>query len=87
VEGDEVSNKLRRIREIHFAGFEVAHVIHHHGMDDKTAFEVEAALMDAYSELTNVVGGAGSNDYGAMHAKEIIERYCAAPAVPETWRG
>ena len=50
-------------------------------MDDKTAFEVEAALIDAYPGLTNVVGGAGSSDFGVMHAKEIITRYCAEPAV------
>jgi len=81
VEGDELDNKLKRIREIRVAGFEVAHVIHRHGMDDKTAFEVEAALIDAYPGLTNVAGGSGSNDYGAMHAKEIVTRYCAEPAV------
>jgi hypothetical protein len=49
-------------------------------MDDKTAFEVEAALIDAYQGLTNIVGGAGSNDYGVMHAREIIRRYSAEPA-------
>lgn len=81
VEGDEIDNKLKRIREIRLAGFEVAHVIHRHGMDDKTAFEVEAALIDAYPGLTNLVGGAGSSDFGAMHAREIISRYSAEPAV------
>jgi len=81
LEGDEFNNKLKRIREIRLAGFEVAHVIHRHGMDGKTAFEVEAALIDAYPGLTNIVGGVGGNDYGAMHAKEIIMRYCAEPAV------
>jgi len=78
--GDELSEKLTRIRNIQLAGFEVAHVIHRHGMDDDTAFEVEAALIDAYPGLTNIVGGAGSSDYGVMHAKEIINRYCAEPA-------
>lgn len=81
LEGDDLENKVKRIREIRLAGFEVAHVIHRHGMDDKTAFEVESALIDAYPGLTNIVGGAGGNDYGAMHAKEIISRYCAEPAV------
>lgn len=80
LEGDELSNKLRRIRDIHLAGFEVSHVIHRHGMDDRTATEVEAALIDAYPGLTNIAGGEGSNDYGAMHAKEIIRRYTAEPA-------
>ena len=80
-EGDNRSNKLRRIREIHLAGFEVGHVIHRHGMDEEISIEVEAALIDAYPGLTNIVAGAGSNDYGAMHAAEIISRYAAKPAV------
>lgn len=75
------SNKLRRIRDIHLAGFEVSHVIHRHGMDDRTAFEVEAALIDAYPGLTNEVGGLGSAEYGVMHAQEIIRQYMAEPAV------
>ncbi len=77
---DDPSNKLKRIRDIRLAGFEVAHVIHRHGMDDRTAFEVEAALIDAYPGLTNIAPPFGS-DFGAMHAREIIERYAAEPAV------
>ncbi len=77
---DQMSDKLKRVREIRLAGFEVAHVIHRHGMDEKTAFEVEAALMDAYPGLANIAGGTGG-DYGAMHAQEIIRRYSAEPAV------
>src|SRR5947207_8144915 len=46
LEGDDLDNKVKRIRDIRLAGFEVAHVIHRHGMDDQTAFEVEAALID-----------------------------------------
>jgi len=80
LDGDDLDNKIKRIREIRLAGFEVAHVIHRHGMDDKTAFEVEAALIDAYPGLTNIAGGTGG-DYGAMHAEEIIRRYSAEPAV------
>jgi hypothetical protein len=79
--GDELGNKVKRIREIRLAGFEVAHVIHRHGMDDATAFEVESALIDAYPGLTNSAGGVGGSEYGAMHAKEIIRRYAAEPAV------
>jgi len=80
VDEDEPSNKLRRIRDIHLSGFEVAHVIHRHGMDDRTAHEVESALMDAYPGLTNIAAGEGS-DFGAMHAMEIVRRYAAEPAV------
>lgn len=79
-DGDDLGDKLKRIREIRVAGFEVAHVIHRHGMDEATAFEVEAALMDAYPGLSNIAGGTGSSDYGAMHAREIIRRYSAPPA-------
>lgn len=81
LDGDEIDNMLKRIREIRLAGFEVGHVIHRHGMDEATALEVEAALIDAYPGLTNIAGGAGGNDYGAMHAREIVRRYSAEPAV------
>ncbi len=80
-DGDDLDNKLQRIRDIRLAGFEVAHVIHRHGMDDETAFEVEAALIDAYPEVLNDFGGRHNNDYGVMHAREIVQRYCAEPAV------
>lgn len=81
IEGDDPSSKLKRIRDIQIAGFEVSHVIHRHGMDEKTAFEVEAALIDAYPGLTNVIVGPGSSAFGAMHAEELIRRYAAEPAV------
>jgi hypothetical protein len=77
---DDPNNKMRRIRDIHLSGFEVAHVIHRHGMEDNTAFEVEAALMDAYPGLTNIASGIGNSEFGAMHALEIIRRYAAEPA-------
>ena len=81
IKDEDPSNKLKRIREIHLSGLAVAHVIHRHGMDAKSAFEVEAALMDAYPGLTNVASGTGSADYGAMHAEEAIRRYSAPIAV------
>jgi len=49
-------------------------------MDEDTALDVEAALIDAYPGLTNLAAGAGSNEFGPMHAKEIIRRYAAEPA-------
>jgi hypothetical protein len=79
VESEDPGEKLRRIREIRAAGFEVAHVIHRHGMDEPTAFEVESALIDSYPGLTNAAVGFGS-DFGAMHAQEIIRKYSAHPA-------
>lgn len=82
-DGDDLTDKIQRIREINQAGFEVAHVIHRHGMDDATALEVEAALIDAYPGLTNIAGGSGSGDFGTMHAREIVRRYSAEQAVFE----
>ena len=52
-------------------------------MDEDTAFEVEAALIDAYPGLTNVAGGRGSSEYGVMHAEDILRRFSAEPAVFE----
>ena len=81
LDGDELDNKMERIRAIRLAGFEVGHVIHRHGMNQKAALEVEAALLDAYPGLTNVAGGVGSSERGAMHAREILHQYGADPAV------
>jgi hypothetical protein len=80
LDGDD-DKKMKRIREIQLSGFEVAHVIHRHGMEDETAFEVESALIDAYPGVTNIVGGVGGYEFGVMHATEIIRRYTAEPAV------
>lgn len=79
-EVDEISSKLKRIRAIRLAGLDVGHVIHRHGMDDATAFEVEAALIEAYPGLTNIAGGNGSDEFGTMHAREIVKKYAAEPA-------
>jgi hypothetical protein len=77
---DELTNKLKRIREIRLDGFEVTHVVHRHGMNEETALEVESALIDAYPEATNLIGGRASDEYGLMHARQIIERYEAPQA-------
>lgn len=74
--GDLLTAKLERIREIRAAGLEVGHVIHRHGLGTQTlAYEVEAAVIDAYPGLTNQVSGHGSGDYGSRHVEEIINEY------------
>lgn len=78
---DALSDKLKRIREIRKDGFEVGHVIHRHGMDEKTALEVEAALIDAYPEAENKVAGHYSSERGMMHVKQIIRQYHAEETV------
>jgi len=73
-EEDEVSLKYGRIREINKAGLDVIHIIHRHNMTAEVALEVEAALIDAFSGLTNLVSGKG-NDFGPMNAIEIERKY------------
>ena len=75
---DDVDLKLQRIRDIRAVGLEVSHVVHRHGIDrEVVAYEVEAALIDAYPGLTNKVVGLGSGDYGSRHVEEIILQYAA----------
>lgn len=77
---DAISLKLQRIKDIHTAQLEVAHVIHRHGIEtEDVAFQIEGALLDAYPGLTNQMGGHGSGDYGVRHAAEIIAEYTAEP--------
>ena len=71
--------KYQRIRDIRGAGLEVIHVIHRHGMTPRTAFEVEAALIDAYPGLVNLQAGHGANDRGSRHADEIIKAHTLEP--------
>lgn len=80
IETDSLSEKMTRIRSIHIAGFDVAHVIHRHGLSEKSSFEVEAALIDAYPGITNIMNGHGNSDFGAMHSSEIIKKYAAETA-------
>jgi hypothetical protein len=72
---DDWDLKLATIRDIVNAKLEVIHVIHRHGMCEDAAFEVEAALIDAYPGLTNKIGGCGSADRGAMNAQQVQDQY------------
>lgn len=78
---DEINEKIQTIRGIIAAGLNVIHVIHRHGMDEQTARDVEASLIDAYPGATNIASGLGSSDYGPMNALEIITKYAAEEAV------
>lgn len=72
---DFVSAKQSVIQSIRNSGLEPIVVIHRHGMDDETAKEVEAALIDAYQQLTNIQAGVGSNDFGPRTVYEILREY------------
>ena len=71
---DDVSLKVKTIREIKLSGLDVIHVIHRYGLTAKEAFEVEAALIDCYlgMGLTNIQSGHGS-DRG-VNSAEVLER-------------
>ena len=72
--------KMQRIKEIKSAGLEVSHVIHRYGIDSpRVAYEIEAALIDAYPGLTNKVKGHGSKTFGLRHVEEIIREHEAKP--------
>jgi hypothetical protein len=77
---DAADLKLQRIKDISAAGLEVAHVIHRHNIENEDiAFQIEAALIDAYPGLTNKVSGHGAGDYGCRHVEQIVTEYAAKP--------
>ena len=69
---DSISLKMQQIRDIKNAGLEVIHVIQRWGLSSDEAFEVEAALIDAYGQLTNIQGGHAS-DRG-VNSADVLER-------------
>lgn len=77
---DETSLKIKTIREIRNAGLEVIHIIQRHGMNEDTAFEVEAALIEAIPGLTNSQDGHDNSERGCANVKEIVDRYTAQTA-------
>ncbi len=80
---DAIDLKLQRIKEIVAAGLDVAHVIHRHGIENENvAFQIEAAVIDAYPGLTNRVSGHGADDYGVRNVEEIIRQFAAPPFQP-----
>lgn len=63
--------KERQIAEILASGKEVIVIIHRHGLTNKEALEVEAALMDCYPGLTNKQRGFGI-DRGATLLEDLL---------------
>lgn len=75
--------KIKRIKEIKQTGLQVIHIIQRWGMDQKTAFEVEAAFIDYFGlqELTNKVKGHDSNR--GMRWTDELEREFTTPVFEE----
>ncbi len=70
--------KIQKIKEIRAADKEVEHIILRWGMNEQTAFEVEAALIDfvGVEKLTNSVRGYDT-DRGRTNADELQIKYGA----------
>jgi hypothetical protein len=76
---EEDSQKRRRIQAIVEAKGSVEYVIHRHGLTEAEAFHVEAALIDAYPNLTNIQSGHGIDRNGQMSVREIMRLYELPP--------
>jgi hypothetical protein len=75
--------RLTTIRDVRDSGLEVGvEIIRHRIPDERTAYEVEAAVIDTLaltgSDLTNLVGGRGS-ERSWRPLEEIIAEYAAEP--------
>lgn len=77
---DEIELKYKKIRDITSEGYDVTHIIHRHGLDEETAYHVEAALLDLLDITTNIQGGRYSNDIGPMNVSDILVKYKAETA-------
>ncbi len=73
---DEKSEKIAQIQDILSTGKEVICIIHRWGLSEKTAFEVEAALIDAYPGLTNKIGGH-HGERGIVMADDLLQALTA----------
>lgn len=50
-------------------------------VSDKIAYEVEAALIDAYEGLSNIANGHGNSERGCQHAEQLEQKYRKEPLV------
>lgn len=76
------TDKLDRIREIRGNNLEVDYRLVRHGLTEKEAFEVEAALIDfvGLAHLSNAVVGQRSSERGLMSVADVIGFYGSSPA-------
>lgn len=83
--------KHKRILEIKADGHNVIRIIHRHFLfetfDKETSellsFEVESALIDAYTRLTNTQEDRNSDNRSSTHINEIIKKYSKEETIPK----
>ncbi len=85
LETEQSSNKMELIREIHQAGLEVEYFILRHGLNEKTAYEVEAAMIDfiGLDKLSNEQDGHHNFDFGLRTTDQVKALYEAEDFAPE----
>ena len=76
------SQKNSRIQQILDADLTPSIIIHRHGLEESTAFEVEGALIDAYPYLVNDQSGHHNEERGTKTLREIKEQY-ELPELPK----
>ena len=86
-EGKKGTNKLDQIQAILKKNKTVEHVIVRHGLNEKTAYQIEASLIDTFRFIPtfndfvsgNIQGGMNSIENGLMSSEEIKRKYNALP--------
>jgi len=80
LETEYSSDKIDVIKSIVSDGFQVEHFVLRHGLEESSAFEVEAAMIDfvGISNLSNLQGGHYSSDFGIKSTEEIIAMYSSS---------
>ncbi len=84
-QGKSGTDKLEAIQAILKENKEVAHVIVRHGLNERTAFQIEATLIDVFKFIPNfsafvkgnVQGGVNSIEKGLMSVDEVKRKYNA----------
>lgn len=77
---DRFSTKIQTILDVKAANLEVVHIIHRHGMTEKEALQVEAALIDVYPGLTNEMRGHDAAR-GPAYVNQLRDAYAAEEMV------
>ena len=86
-EGKKGTDKLDQIQAILKKNKSVEHVIVRHGLNEKTAYHIEASLIDTFRYIPalndfvkgNIQGGLNSIENGLMSSEEVKRKYNATP--------
>jgi len=86
-QGKKGTDKLDEIQSILKKNKTVDHVIVRHGLNGKTAYQIEASLIDTFRYIPsfndfvsgNIQGGINSIENGLMSSEEVKRKYNALP--------